>query len=271
MILPCFTPQEMEELGIGENGFYTENKDFDSSLFFDNYKEYGIIPENYSTMLREAIETYSNKPSDLNKQKLLELGWNPEFTVNINSNSINTINKLTKSKLIAEGYTISFDTIRYTDIGDIESVNKEIIRSTYDQICDLIRNNGILEKINKEYPYDLRLGTYDNTILEGEKRPIIYASINPKEDKFNNLYDIERIINNELATNGYTNHVVRLEKMDDGTYYFMLQPYRQSGYDHYTMDESTTHQYNKDHKNKENAEEGNIIISTKPLEHNIDD
>ena len=98
-ILPCFTPLEMEQLGLGENGLYVSNSRFDSRIFFDYYKENNCIedPEKYVKMLSEVYEDFVKEPSDINSQRLLELGWNPE--VRFNPSTLNTVSQLTRKRL----------------------------------------------------------------------------------------------------------------------------------------------------------------------------
>ena len=77
-ILPCFTPKEMEELGvfsnIAEENHYnvvTDHKYIDDYLYYKSTGE--VLPE-YYLELREAYEKYMKDKSDINKQSLLELG-----------------------------------------------------------------------------------------------------------------------------------------------------------------------------------------------------
>ena len=105
-ILPCFTPKEMEELGvfsnIAEENHYnvvTDHKYIDDYLYYKSTGE--VLPE-YYLELREAYEKYMKDKSDINKQSLLELGWNPE--VNLNDKAIIESSKLTKIRLESDGY-----------------------------------------------------------------------------------------------------------------------------------------------------------------------
>ena len=105
-ILPCFTPKEMEELGVflnnPEENMYNVVTDH---RYYDNYVLYKatgeVLPEYYHD-LKEAYEEYVKDKSDYNKQCLLELGWNPE--VELTDKAIATSSKLTRMKLDIDGY-----------------------------------------------------------------------------------------------------------------------------------------------------------------------
>ena len=106
-ILPCFTPREMEELGVfgtAETNLYkveSSQKNIDN---WDLYRSTGIVVDDYYTRVREAYEELIKNKTPEAKQNLLELGWNPE--VSISSQAINMVNSLTESKLINEGYCL---------------------------------------------------------------------------------------------------------------------------------------------------------------------
>lgn len=107
-ILPCFTPKEMEELGvfsnINEENFYNVST---NHKYYDNYQYYkatgNVFPEYYN-MLREAYETYMKDKSAYNKQSLLELGWNPEVT--LTDKAIMESSVLTRNRLNDLGYSV---------------------------------------------------------------------------------------------------------------------------------------------------------------------
>lgn len=105
-ILPCFTPKEMEELGvfsnIAEENHYnvvTDHKYHDNYVYYLSTGE--VLPE-YIYNLREAYENYMKDKSDTNKQELLELGWNPE--VDLSDKAIMESSRLTKNRLANDGY-----------------------------------------------------------------------------------------------------------------------------------------------------------------------
>ena len=105
-ILPCFTPKEMEELGvfsnIAEENHYnvvTDHKYHDNYVYYLSTGE--VLPE-YIYNLREAYEEYMKDKSNTNKQSLLELGWNPE--VSLSDKAIMESSRLTKDRLTNDGY-----------------------------------------------------------------------------------------------------------------------------------------------------------------------
>lgn len=90
-LYPYYTPEEMHELGVMNEGhnFYCE--DVEDSEFtkkwFDNYNKNSDAPmtSDWYYQLSSLYHTYKANPSDQIKQRILNLGWNPEVPVTVDN------------------------------------------------------------------------------------------------------------------------------------------------------------------------------------------
>ena len=85
---PMFTPEEMHELGVMNEGhnYYCENVPIDNFTkdWFEKYEKEPnkAVPSDWYNQLRDLYVKYISNPSDTLKQQILNLGWNPEVPVN---------------------------------------------------------------------------------------------------------------------------------------------------------------------------------------------
>lgn len=266
-LLPCFTPKEMEEIGIGENGFYQYNSKFDPTIFFENYKLYGIVPDNYEEMLNAVIEEYKANPTELGKQKILEMGWNPELSLNAHKNqyTLKKLNEITKSKLLMENY--SFTNISIVDTEDI--TNEDITIELYKEAINIV----------KKYIYDVYLQTPENRLnsLDIYKNPnkitengvLIFGEVGI-QDNSNDLDIVNDMIeksNIELTNNGFTTiHVTLVPHAEiESIVYLGMENYMISGYGHYTA-EATHGNVIDDDQYTDDITKANVIVSTEDIE-----
>ena len=200
-ILPCFTPNEMEELGLGENGFYTSNPHFNPNIFFNYYKENKHVEnvERYREMVSEAYYKYMQETTDLNAQKLLELGWNPEVAYNSISEML--VTECTKERLndieIID-LTESDDLLDTTEDSLIMGANKAISIIRKIPLGDLPERFSELDKFEMTDKGTLKFYTY--TLKED----------NEDVDKLLGVIDK---VNKELVDSG--NQYILIKKFDN--------------------------------------------------------
>lgn len=110
--LPCFTPDEMEDLGVfnenPENNYYNIKSNMDFIDWYNEYKLTGNPGNNWINMVRSVYEDYVKDKSNLNKQRLLEIGWNP--SVNLNDKVLNLVRENTRKNLNNKYGSIVIDT-----------------------------------------------------------------------------------------------------------------------------------------------------------------
>lgn len=266
-VLPCFTPKEMEEIGIGENGFYAYNPKFDPKVFFENYKLYGIVPDNYIEMLDTVIEEYKANPTELGKQKILEMGWNPELNLSSHKNpyTLKRLNSIIESKLLEEG--LSYTNISIVDTEDI----------TDEDITIALYKEGI--NIVKEFIYNVyfnipenRLGSFDiyynpNKITENGILIFGEAGIRDNSNDLDIINDMIEKSNIELTNNGFTTIHVTLvpHNITESIVYLGMESYMVSGYGHYTS-EATHGNRIDDDLYTDDITKANVIVSTEDIE-----
>lgn len=85
---PMFTPEELHELGVMNEGhnYYCENVPIDKFTqdWFEKYEREPnkAVSSDWYNQLRDLYVKYISNPSDTLKQQILNLGWNPEVPVN---------------------------------------------------------------------------------------------------------------------------------------------------------------------------------------------
>lgn len=81
-LMPYFTPQELKNIGVfnenPEDNYYNTKSTLESKEWFKIYSATGYPGDNYGIELSKLYEEVLSDPSDYNKQRLLEFGWNPE-------------------------------------------------------------------------------------------------------------------------------------------------------------------------------------------------
>lgn len=103
-LCPYFTPEKMQSMGVynsNENDNYYKTKSDMSSL--DWYKSYCeckeiVDKESWYLTLTERYNDLLKNPTDYNRQRVLELGWNPELYPSIKT--IREASEYTKQSLI---------------------------------------------------------------------------------------------------------------------------------------------------------------------------
>lgn len=84
-LVPYFIPEDLERLGVfselPNNNFYGEKSTLEFKEWFDAYKATGHPGDDYGIQLTKLYEEYMSDPSNKNKQRLLEFGWNPEVPI----------------------------------------------------------------------------------------------------------------------------------------------------------------------------------------------
>lgn len=100
-LLPYYTPKEMEELGVFneniEDNFYKTSSNKDAQMWFELYSKTGKAGNEWYNLVTEAYRNTVKNPSNENKQRLLEFGWNPE--IKMNSSTVQKVSKITEAKL----------------------------------------------------------------------------------------------------------------------------------------------------------------------------
>ncbi len=135
--LPCFTPDQMENLGVfcdnAEDNFYKVRTDKSSQDWFNEYKYTGNPGKGWYSKCHSCYEEYLKDPSDINKQRLLELGWNPE--VAFTNTSVIRCSQITKESLV-EKFGCNF--INLTEAEDLVDTNIEELNRIADKVEKLI-------------------------------------------------------------------------------------------------------------------------------------
>lgn len=84
-LVPYFIPEDLERLGVfselPNDNFYGEKSTLEFKEWFDAYKATGHPGDDYGINLTKLYEEYMSDPSNKNKQRLLEFGWNPEIPI----------------------------------------------------------------------------------------------------------------------------------------------------------------------------------------------
>lgn len=126
--VPCFTPDEMEALGVfdqyADNNYFNAESTKESYEWFLDYKATGNPGMNWYNKLRKVYTEYMADKSDKNKQRVLELGWNPY--INPNEENLKSVSKVVKIKL-AESYSCQVIDLSHIDEeGLIDTAESEL-------------------------------------------------------------------------------------------------------------------------------------------------
>lgn len=106
-LFPYYLPMEMEKLGVFNQGYnlYAESVMDDYSVdFIRKYKENtfaGVDQRWYDTLMERYIE-FQNEETDYNRQRILDLGWNPEIPVT--RENVISASEMTKKRLADANY-----------------------------------------------------------------------------------------------------------------------------------------------------------------------
>lgn len=182
--VPCFTPNEMMELGVFQedknNNFYKVESNNKYKSWFEAYKVTGNPGENWIDMLIEAYGQFITNRTDSNRQTLLELGWNPE--VLLNTYSLNESSNITKDKLYSK-YAI-LEVVDSTE----ENPLLDTVENTMTQMLAIFR--GIARDLFKSQSYS-NLCKYFNEIRlwndDGTMSIYQYSKSFVSDDIVNNL------------------------------------------------------------------------------------
>ena len=163
---PYFTPQELRNLNLIKE----ENE------WFKVYEITGNVGYNYKELVTEVYNQYKLNPTEENKQKVFEMGWNP--AVDINSENIARANIITKNKL-KEFYNLEIVNICEVDslIDNIENLFEDLGKQIRERIEKAISNNDTTN------PYSVLKHRLNLDIEQGDN-PNIYniVSYNLSED-----------------------------------------------------------------------------------------
>lgn len=164
--LPCFTPEEMDSLGVfnenPEDNHYGKS-DMKNLDWYNEYKLTGNPGKDYIIKVRQAFEEMVANPTNDNKQRLLELGWNPE--VAFNQYAINKASQRTREEL-KEAYgsiLINTESLLESEEGGLVDYNTNNI---YNLANDCIKYAESIKKSNPDLFKNIRLGFYH---INGEK------------------------------------------------------------------------------------------------------
>lgn len=176
-ILPFYTPNEMDMLGVCEedptNNYYgVSSESKDTKDWYDKYKVTGDPGEDWFERVSKVYKEYLLDKSDKNRQKLLEYGWCPEVKLTIPN--IKKRTECTRKKL-KESYGITIEDA--TDKFDIDSfieipyTNNNIRRynlESYltDKNVDIMSTKGILY-VNENNEYICHVSIGEDGIIVG--------------------------------------------------------------------------------------------------------
>lgn len=172
VLLPYFSPGEMEELGVfnqdEENNYYGKS---DSSIkeWYEIYKATGHPGNDWYNKVNKIYTETLLDPSADNKQRLLEYGWNPEIRLTIDV--VKKISETTKLKL--SDYTV--DMINITegfdldDMKEIAYISKNLKKYNLqdylvDRTIDINETKGKLF-VDYDDKYVAHISTIGNTVV----------------------------------------------------------------------------------------------------------
>lgn len=144
-LLPYYSPRDMDELGVfnedPEDNFYKVPSNWAEYEWYDLYTRTGDAGEWWYEQTHRAYGEMIKNLSNENKQRVLELGWNPElpFTIDI----IKETSKLTKEKL---------DKRYNVEVIDITESLKDL--DDYQEVPYIPKNIN-LYRLNTDMSYDI--------------------------------------------------------------------------------------------------------------------
>lgn len=132
-LCPYFTPEKMQSMGVyntNENDNYYHSKSDMSSLeWFKSYCECNEIldKESWYISLTERYNDLIKNPTDYNRQRVLELGWNPELYPSIKT--IREASEYTKQALLESTTLNNIDLTKvdWSKYSINESINNNLV------------------------------------------------------------------------------------------------------------------------------------------------
>lgn len=168
-IKPYYTPDEMIKLGVfnedRNNNFFRCESSKENLDWFLEYSLTNKIDFNswYNQLLKEYKDLLVN-PSNKNKQRILELGWNPELEPTID-NILEASNKLNNTKI---------------DKIDMRNIGNRVITAPYISKGKAILDGGYYDNDNI-WNSIIELDEYPNKVFRERVEVIIF-------DDFGNIY-----------------------------------------------------------------------------------
>ena len=217
--LPYFTPIDMSELGVfskASSNYYGEPSDYEDN--YDWYKaydtlQYGVVPENFKDLNKKRVKRLIelSKDFDTNKQKVLDLGWNPEVPFNTENRIKATEN--TKAKLLQCNNQF-YDATSMTEGVSVEKniyVDFDKFVSGDNNVCLITGLSGsgkttLANQLASKYGATVvsidRFGLLSKKGKELEKiDPVLYSYLSKREKLWDNL------ISNKLKGNDMTHEI----------------------------------------------------------------
>ncbi len=143
----------MESMGVfkeANENFYKSSTDNSYKEWFETYKATGNPGSNYYNMIMKESLLYKQNKDNLHKQRLLEMGWNPEIEVNIeNLKRARTYTSLKINEMYNPIEIVDIHEDNNSLVDTIENTLTPLIHQIQDYIKTFMKNTPEYDEIKK--------------------------------------------------------------------------------------------------------------------------